>query len=238
MYFALLTIAFAEFTRILFDHFGWVGAASGLFLPVTNAAPLDLLNLRGAPGIFYYCMLALTLGSLALGQMLLSRRIGFYWRAIREDQIAAEALGINIFRYKIMAVALSAAMTAIGGAFLAFYDNNLYPDTAFSTARSVEMIVAPIVGGIGHLFGPILGAFVLTALGERTTRAAELFGVNGLKQLLYGDLADHGGGCSRKAFGPGSSCEWGWGFARRERAAARRRGSHQALPAGLLAVSR
>ena len=188
VYFALLTIAFAEFTRILFDHFGWVGAASGLFLPVTNAARLDLLNLRGAPGIFYYCMLALTLGSLALGRMLLSRRIGFYWRAIREDQIAAEALGIDIFRYKIMAVALSAAMTAIGGAFLAFYDNNLYPDTAFSTARSVEMIVAPIVGGIGTLFGPILGAFVLTALGELTTRAAEFFGVNGLKQLLYGGL--------------------------------------------------
>jgi branched-chain amino acid transport system permease protein len=188
VYFALLTIAFAEFTRILFDHFGWVGGSAGLFLPVANATRLDLVNLRGIPVIFYYCMLVLTLGSLGLGQLLLGRRIGLYWQAIREDQIAAETLGINIFRYKIAAIALSAAMTGIGGTFLAFYDNNLYPDTVFSMSRSVEVIVPPILGGIGTLFGPIVGAFAITALSELTTRAAEYLDVNGFKQLLYGAL--------------------------------------------------
>src|SRR5215472_3911828 len=59
VYFALLTIAFAEFTRILFDHFGWVGASSGLFLPVKSLAQADILNLRGPPAMFYYLMLAL-----------------------------------------------------------------------------------------------------------------------------------------------------------------------------------
>ncbi len=186
VYFALLTIAFAEFTRILFDHFGWVGAASGLFLPVSSLARYDLLRLRGSPVMFYYLLLALTLGAFALCHRLLSRRIGYYWQAIREDEEAARALGIDVFRYKVAAMALSAAMTAVGGAFLAFYDNNLYPDTVFAVGRSIEIITAPIIGGLGTLFGPILGAFVLTILGEGMTYLTDSFAVSGLKQWSYG----------------------------------------------------
>jgi branched-chain amino acid transport system permease protein len=186
VYFALLTIAFNEFTRILFDHFGWVGATSGLFLPVTNRARDDLVLLRGSPLMFYYCLLALSLGALGLSHFLLKRRIGYYWQAIREDQEAAQALGIDVFRYKVAAMALSAAMTAVGGAFLAFYDNNLYPDTVFAIGRSVEIITAPIIGGLGTLFGPILGAFVLTTLGEAMTQASSGFAIDGLKQWCYG----------------------------------------------------
>ena len=92
VYFALLTIASAEFTRIVFDHFGWVGASSGLFLPVKNLAEADLINLRGPPAMFYYLMLALVAAALALSRALIRSRIGFYWQAIREDQDAAEAL--------------------------------------------------------------------------------------------------------------------------------------------------
>ena len=186
VYFALLTIAFNEFTRILFDHFGWVGATSGLFLPVTNRAHDDLVMLRGSPLMFYYFLLALSLGALGLSHFLLRRRIGYYWQAIREDQEAAEALGIDVFRYKVAAMALSAAMTAVGGAFLAFYDNNLYPDTVFAIGRSVEIITAPIIGGLGTLFGPILGAFVLTTLGEAMTQVSSGFAIDGLKQWCYG----------------------------------------------------
>ncbi len=186
VYFALLTIAFNEFTRILFDHFGWVGATSGLFLPVTNRAHDDLVMLRGSPIMFYYFLLALSLGALGLSHFLLRRRIGYYWQAIREDQEAAQALGIDVFRYKVAAMAISAAMTAVGGAFLAFYDNNLYPDTVFAIGRSVEIITAPIIGGLGTLFGPILGAFVLTSLGEAMTQVSSGFGIDGLKQWCYG----------------------------------------------------
>jgi branched-chain amino acid transport system permease protein len=186
VYFALLTIAFAEVTRLLFDHFDWVGATSGLYLPVANRARGDLLMLRGSPVMFYYCLLALTLAALALSRHLLSRRIGYYWQAIREDEAAAEALGIAAFRCKVAAMALSAAMTALGGAFLAFYDNNLFPDTVFATGRSIEIITAPIIGGLGTLFGPILGAFVLTLLGEAMTAASSGLAVDGLKQWCYG----------------------------------------------------
>ena len=186
VYFALLTIAFAEFTRILFDHFGWVGATEGLFLPVANLARDDPLRLRGSPAMFYYLLLALSLGALALSHRLLNSRAGYYWQAIREDEEAAQALGIDVFRYKVAAMALSAAMTSLGGAFLAFYDNNLYPDTVFAMGRSVEIITAPIIGGLGTLFGPILGAFVLTTLGEAMTSLTDVFAISGLKQWSYG----------------------------------------------------
>ena len=136
--------------------------------------------------MFYYFLLALSLGALGLSHVLLRRRIGYYWQAIREDQEAAQALGIDVFRYKVAAMALSAAMTAVGGAFLAFYDNNLYPDTAFGISRSVDIITAPIIGGLGTLFGPILGAFVLTMLSETMTSLSANLGVNGLKQWIYG----------------------------------------------------
>ncbi|HEY0522431.1 MAG TPA: branched-chain amino acid ABC transporter permease [Stellaceae bacterium] len=193
VYFALLTIAFAEFTRVLFDHFDWVGGSGGLFLPVTNRSGNDLVNLRGSPVMFYYLLLAMTLGVLALCRALLRRRIGYYWLAIREDQDAAQAAGIDVFRCKVLAVALSAGLTAVAGVLQAFYNNNLYPETTFATGRSVEIMLAPIIGGLGTLFGPILGAFALTALGEGLTtfvgRLAESgYGLHldGLKPFLYG----------------------------------------------------
>lgn len=186
VYFALLTIAFAEFTRIAFNHFGWVGGSSGLYLPVVTLTRDDIVHLRGSPSLFYYVLLALTLAALALSHLLLGRRIGFYWRAIREDQEAAQAAGIDVFRYKVAAVALSATMTAIAGALMAFYDNNLYPDTTFGISRSIDIITAPIIGGLGTLFGPILGAFVLTVLSETMTGLSATLGVNGLKQWIYG----------------------------------------------------
>ena len=127
-----------------------------------------------------------TVPALVLSHVLLRRRIGFYWQAIREDQAAAAALGINVFRYKIAAMALSAVMTAVAGTLMAFYDNNLYPDTAFGIDRSIGIITAPIIGGLGTLFGPLLGAVVLTALSETMTNVSASLGINGLKQFIYG----------------------------------------------------
>jgi branched-chain amino acid transport system permease protein len=186
VYFALLTIAFAEFTRILFDHLDWFGSSSGLFLPVANRATNDLLTLRGAPVMFYYLLLAAVLALLALSRLLLHRRIGYYWQAIREDEAAAEASGIDVFRYKLAAIVISAGLTAIAGVFLAFYNNNLYPETTFAMERSIEAILPAIIGGLGTLFGPILGAFVLIALNQTLTEVTASWGVNGIKQLLYG----------------------------------------------------
>lgn len=188
VYFALLTIAFAEFTRIGFDHFGWVGASAGLFLPVSQRSGSDLLALRGTPTMFYYVILALAAGAFALSRWLLTSRIGFYWMAIREDQDAAQALGIDTFRYKMAAVVVSAAMTSIAGVFFAFYYNNLFPEQIFSIGRSIEIILGPIIGGLGTLFGPVLGAFVLQLLAEALREGVSALGLEipGLTQVFYG----------------------------------------------------
>jgi branched-chain amino acid transport system permease protein len=188
VYFALLTIAFAEFTRIGFDHFGWVGASAGLFLPVEQRSGSDLLALRGTPTMFYYVILALAAGALGLSRLLLRSRVGYYWMAIREDQDAAQALGIDAFRYKMAAVLVSAAMTAVAGVFFAFYYNNLFPEQIFGIGRSIEIILGPIIGGLGTLFGPILGAVVLQLLAEALREAVAAIGleVPGLTQVFYG----------------------------------------------------
>ena len=91
---------------------------------------------------------------LALCRALLRAGIGYFWLAIREDQEAAQALGIDIFRYKMGAVVLSAALTAFGGAIYAFYDNNLYPDDDLHVGALDRDDLGAIIGGLGTLFGP------------------------------------------------------------------------------------
>ncbi len=188
VYFALLTIAFAEFTRIGFDHIQWTGGSGGLFLKVAQREQMDLLNFRGPPAMYYYAILFLTVGALAVCAWLLRSRAGYYWQAIRENEEAAQALGINTFRYKMIAVLISSAMTAVSGVFFAFYYNNLFPEQIFHISRSIEIILGPIIGGIGTLFGPILGAFVLTVLADGITEGLAYFGVEvpGVKQVFYG----------------------------------------------------
>ena len=188
VYFAILTIAFAEFARIGFDHFRWVGGSSGFFLPVANYTRNDLWNLRGSPAMFYYVMLVLTAAAFVLCHALLKSRVGYYWQAIREDEAAARSLGINTFRYKMYAVVISAGMTAVAGVFFAFYYNNLFPEQVFHISRSIELILGPIIGGIGTLFGPIIGAFLLTGLSELMQELLHALGfdVPGAKQVFYG----------------------------------------------------
>jgi len=188
VYFALLTIAFAEFTRIGFDHIGWLGGPGGLFLKVEAHKTTDLANLRGGQTMFYYVMLALAAGAFALCAWLLRSRAGYYWRAIREDEEAARALGINTFRWKLLAVAISAAMTSLAGVFFAFYYNNLFPEQIFHISQSIEIILGPIVGGVGTLFGPILGAAMLTALADALNNLVAAMGwdIPGVKQVFYG----------------------------------------------------
>jgi branched-chain amino acid transport system permease protein len=79
-------------------------------------------------------------------------------------------------------------MTAVAGMFFAFYYNNLFPEQVFHISRSIELILAPIIGGVGTLFGPVLGAFVLTGLSEGVTELLHAFGFDwpGVKQVFYG----------------------------------------------------
>jgi branched-chain amino acid transport system permease protein len=188
VYFAILTIAFAEFARIGFDHLRFVGASAGFFLPVANYARNDVWTLRGNPAMFYYVALVLTTVAFGVCHLLLRSRIGYYWLAIREDEQAARSLGINTFRCKMAAVVISAGMTAVAGVFFAFFYNNLFPEQVFNISRSIELILGPVIGGIGTLFGPIIGAFLLTGLSELLQSLLAIFGLDvpGAKHIFYG----------------------------------------------------
>ena len=188
VYFAILTIAFAEFARIGFDHLQIVHASAGLFLPVSQYSHNDLWRLRGSPTMFYYVILAATVLVFFLCRLLLRSRIGYFWLAIREDEQAALAAGIETFRYKMYAIMISAAVTSFAGVFYAFFYNNLFPEQVFSIGRSIEIILGPVIGGVGTLFGPILGAFVLTGLAEALNSVMSMIGLDlpGAKQVFYG----------------------------------------------------
>jgi branched-chain amino acid transport system permease protein len=188
VYFAILTIAFCEFTRIGFDHFNWIGGSAGLFLPVANYSHNDVWQLRGQPVMFYYVILALTAAAFVICHALLRSRIGYYWQAIREDEPAARALGINTFRYKMLAIMISSGMTAPAGVFYAFYYNNLFPEQTLFILRSIEIILGPIIGGVGTLFGPVIGAFLLTGLSEGLQELLTNYGLDtpGAKRVFYG----------------------------------------------------
>ncbi|HET9715823.1 MAG TPA: branched-chain amino acid ABC transporter permease [Pseudolabrys sp.] len=188
VYFAILTIAVAEFARVGFDHLSWTRGSAGLFLPVAQYAHNDLWHLRGHPVMFYYVLLAAIALAFVASRLLLQSRTGYFWLAIREDEEAARSVGIDTFLYKMLAVVISAAMTAFAGVIYAFYYNNLFPEQVFNITHSILIILGPMVGGIGTLFGPLLGAFLLESLAESLRTLLELIGVDlpGINQLFFG----------------------------------------------------
>ncbi len=187
VYFALLTIAFAEVARIGFDHLKWTGGAGGFFLSVAGSQG-QWWNLRGGPLFFYYVSLAMAAAAFALCVALRRSKLGYQWLAVREDAEAARAVGIDVTRARMSAVVVSAAMSALGGVAHVFYYNNVFSAQIFDMSRSIDIMLAPIIGGIGTLFGPILGAFILIPLGEALIHATQALGINapGAKAVFFG----------------------------------------------------
>ena len=179
-YFALVTLAFAEVLRILANTFEFTGAGVGLQLPLAEG--FSGLQLE-KPGML---MLALVLLAIGLGACILLRhsRFGAWLMAVRDNEDAARALGVDVFRVKLGAAAVSGALTAAAGVFYIQYLNYIDPVLVFGPGVSVEALVGAIVGGIGTVWGPVVGAVLLHTLGE-TTR--NLFGdLPGINLVLYG----------------------------------------------------
>ena len=116
------------------------------------------------------------------------RRFGIYLTAVREDESAAEALGVDGFRYKLGAMVVSSFLTGLGGTFYAFYLFSLQPNALFGIPLSVEIILRPIVGGAGTALGPVLGSFILTPLGEVSRYYFGQGGWHGAHLIVYGVL--------------------------------------------------
>jgi len=164
-YFALATLALAEMARILFLNWPLVGAAVGLFLPVRLMnAPWAMMWQAKPP--YYY--LALALFGAACGVVLLidRARLGLYLRTIDLDEDAASALGVPTRRYKLLVIAMSAALTALAGTLFAQYVLYIDPSSVLDPARSVLFAVMALLGGRGTVAGPALGAGFLVLLSQ------------------------------------------------------------------------
>ena len=184
-YFVLLTVAFAEICRIVALNTDAIGGALGLYLTFTgNPRHFQFRDNRA----YYYIALALMLLATAVTALIARRRFGIYLRAIREDESAAEALGIDSFRYKMLAMVVSSFLTGVGGTFYAFYLFSLQPNTVFGIPLSVEIVIRPIVGGAGTVLGPIIGSFILTPLAELSRVWFGSGTWTGAHLILYGAL--------------------------------------------------
>ncbi len=184
-YFVLLTVAFAEVCRILVSNIDALGGALGLYITFTgNPRQFQFQDQRA----YYYLALALLLLATGVAALIERRRFGIYLTAIREDETACEALGVDTLKYKMLAMVVSSFLTGLGGTFYAFYLVSLQPNTVFGIPLSVEIVIRPIIGGAGTLLGPILGSFILTPLGELSRQYFGQSGLHGAHLIVYGVL--------------------------------------------------
>jgi branched-chain amino acid transport system permease protein len=156
-YFALATLAFAEVVRVIV--YNWDSLTGG-------GDGLNILADLGGIVRFYYIILALTVVGALVMRGCVRSRWGYFLNAIREDEDAAEALGVPATRMKLTALVISAFFVALAGSFFASYQLYINPDLVYESQISIQMIVVTIVGGIGTLEGPVVGALVIVPLSE------------------------------------------------------------------------
>lgn len=180
-YFALVTLAFAEVFRIVALSVPFTGAGVGLMVPLReSAANLQFANRAG----YLWLVLAFVVLALLASAWLRHSRFGAWLQAVRDNEDAARAVGVDPFGIKLGAIGLSGALMGAGGAFYVQVFQYIDPGIAYGPTTSVEALVAAIVGGMGTLWGPVLGAVVLHLLGEFTRN---LFGqLPGINMVIYG----------------------------------------------------
>lgn len=182
-YFALVTLAFAEVLRIIASVAAITGAGVGLLIAL-DLRPEAFQFQSRAP--FYWIILGLVGVSLIFVRVMENTRFGAYLAAVRENEDAAKALGVDTTSVKLTAMIISAAMTAAGGCFYAQYFLFIDAGIAYGPWISIEALLAPIIGGIGTVFGPLLGALVVKTLGEVTKLITG--DAPGLDLVIYGSV--------------------------------------------------
>jgi branched-chain amino acid transport system permease protein len=169
-YFVLASIAMAEIIRLATLHFKDVTrGAEGILL--NGIPPLELTETLTIRWVgkqpFFYVSLGLAILAVSVNWFVQHTKLGYYFQAIREDQDAAHSLGINLTLHKSIALAISAALTAAAGSIFALYVRFIDPNIVFSLPDvSVQMVLICIIGGIGTIVGPVIGAVVMVLLGE------------------------------------------------------------------------
>lgn len=165
-YFAIATLLIGSSVQIIVQRWDWVGAASGLYVPINRTSPWLYLQFHTSKIPYYY----LALGAAAAGYFLVWKlrrsRFGFRLQALRDEPDAAASLGIAIARHKVMAFMISAAMMSVAGTFYGQYVLVLDPERLLSAEISIIVLLMTVLGGSGTLWGPALGAAILVPLSE------------------------------------------------------------------------
>lgn len=180
-YFALVTLAFAEVFRILALSVPFTGGGVGLMVPLRES----VANMQFGSRVGHlWVVLAFVAAALVVSWWLRHGRFGAWLQAVRDNEDAARAVGVNPFRVKLGAIALSGAFMGAAGAFYVQVFQYIDPAIAYGPSVSVEALVAAIVGGMGTVWGPVLGAVVLHLLADLTRN---LFGeLPGINMVIYG----------------------------------------------------
>ena len=184
-YFTMATIAVAEIVQIVFTNWDYAGSAVGLSIPMDNQG---LAAMVFSDKQSYYWLALGLLAVTLLATFAVERSfLGFYFRAIKDEPDAARSVGVDIARYKQAALSLSAFFTAIGGSLYAQKELYIDPGSVLSTALSIKMALVSILGGVGTLFGPVLGSAVLTVI-EELSRAGFGGSGRGTDTVIYAGL--------------------------------------------------
>ncbi len=186
-YFAIATLVIGESVQIFFQRWEMVGAASGIWLPIVREQPWLNFQFNQSKIPYYFIALAFLMAACAAVWYLERSKIGFYFRAIREEPEAASGLGVNVSLYKVCAFMLSAAFMAMAGTFYAQFVLVIDPEGVFPLTISIQVLLMSVLGGVGRLWGPIVGAAVLVLLSEFTR--IHFGGTGGTVDLMiYGAL--------------------------------------------------
>jgi len=185
-YYAIATIVIGQMGLLLVQNWGFLGASEGITIPFHRQSWINL-EFRIAVLPFHYVMLAYVAVAWVVAWIVEGSRWGFYWRAVKDDVTAARSLGVRVFPSKMAAAGISGAITGIGGALYAQYIGFIDPDSCFGLSLSVLIALPAVVGGVGTLWGPLLGAAVLIPVQQLS--AAWLGGAGGgVDLMIYGAL--------------------------------------------------
>lgn len=163
IFFALVTLGAMEVAKGLADNWGFINGPVGILLTMRHA-PGDLLFVRREP--YYWVALAMLAAMIGVSLLLERSRLGQFFLAVREDEQAAEASGVDTYRCKTIAIGLSAALTAFAGSFYAQFYLYISPDTVLVFEPQLTMMLGTMVGGAGTALGPVLGSVLFSGLGE------------------------------------------------------------------------
>lgn len=165
-YFALATLAFAEMLRLVTLNLGLTNKAIGLNVPLVRGTSWSKLQFPAGSPNYYWVALGLTVVAVLCVIFFLRSRTGQYALAVRDDEDAAASLGVDVMRVKLTTIALSAAITAVAGTFYMQYYLFVNPDLVFGNSISIQAILPAVVGGVGTVLGPVVGALVLGPLAD------------------------------------------------------------------------